>query len=91
MAILRAEHENSLTGSFRIRLSSAFVKNLDTHLSKTCILCKKFFNFIIFFLQPQLWHMEVPGPGVELELQPQLQLPQIQATSGTYTAMRTRM
>ena len=25
-------------------------------------------NFF-FFLQPHLWHVEVPGPGVKLELQ----------------------
>ena len=25
--------------------------------------------FFLFSLQPYLWHMEVPGPGVELELQ----------------------
>ena len=25
-----------------------------------------------FFLQPHLWHMEVPSPGVKWELQPRL-------------------
>ena len=29
-----------------------------------------FFLFLSFFLGLHLWHMEVPRPGVELELQP---------------------
>ena len=28
-----------------------------------------FFSFLFFFLEPYLWHMEVPRLGVELELQ----------------------
>ena len=46
-------------------------------------------NFF-FFLQPHLRHTEVPGLGVESELQlrptPQQQQCRIQATSGTYAA-----
>ena len=28
-----------------------------------------FLSLSLFFLQPHLWHMEVPGLGVDLELQ----------------------
>ena len=45
---------------------------------------------LFFFLWPHLWHMEVPGPKVQLELQqlrptPKPQQCQIQAASVTYT------
>ena len=46
------------------------------------------FNFLsFFFLGPHLWHIEVPRPGVESELQPtpQPQQRQTQAASATYT------
>ena len=47
--------------------------------------------FILFYvLQPHLWHMEVPGPGVKLELQlrpiPQPWQHQFQAVSATCAA-----
>ena len=49
-------------------------------------------KIFFFFLGPHLWYMEVPGIGVELELQlrptlqPQQQQQHIQATSRTYAA-----
>ena len=48
-----------------------------------------FFHFVIFFLLPHLWHMEVSSLDVESELQlrpkPQPQPHHIQAASATYT------
>ena len=51
------------------------------------ISCQFFENFV-FSLWPYLWHMEVPGPGVESELQVQVCTTrlQMQATSANYTA-----
>ena len=50
--------------------------------------CLASISFFLFFLGLHLWHMEVPGLGFELQLQPipQLQPHQIPAASVTYAA-----
>ena len=49
-----------------------------------------FIFYLFIYLQPHLWHMEVPRLGVELELQlrtmPQPQQRQIPISSSTYTS-----
>ena len=78
-------------------MSNAFhciVKPLGKiHVQKFTFRNAELFYFILFyyfFLQLHWWHMEVPGLGVESELQlrpmPQPQQHQIQVASVTYTA-----
>ena len=83
---------------YRIYLYEILVSLLHIYISK--IICRRlpkrpileihpfffFFFFFLVFLGPDLWHMEVPRLGVELEPQPQgiwsrlWSIPQLMAT-----------
>ena len=47
------------------------VKSFDNiqhdKLTLLCVICENCFCFCLFFLEPRLWHMEIPRLGVELE------------------------
>ena len=63
-----------------IKINKLTCPNLSTLLQRFSHLSLKFSVFSFFFLEPHLWHMEVPSLGAELE-------PKLQAyTTATGTA-----